>query len=318
MAKDRLDKKEKKEKKEKSKFFQKIAVGMKKTSDNFKKKLFYAFSARQLNDDFYDSLEEALLAADMGITAAESVIEQLRDEVFRAKIKTPEEAQSLLKDIIIGDIKFDIDDYDYPLVLLVSGVNGVGKTTAIGKLANMFKEQGKSVVVAAADTFRAAASEQLEVWGQRAGVRVVKHGEGSDPAAVVFDAISSAKAKGTDVVLVDTAGRLHNKVNLMNELKKICRVVEREMPDADFRKFLVLDATTGQNAVSQAEVFGEAIDIDGIILNKLDGTAKGGVVVAISDELELPVLYVGVGEKIDDLIPFDADDFVEALFKTEM
>ena len=304
MAKDRLDKKEKKEKKEKSKFFQ--------------KKLYFAFSARALDDEFYENLEEALLAADMGITAAESVIEQLRDEVFRAKIKTPEEAQSLLKDIIIGDIKFDIDDYDYPLVLLVSGVNGVGKTTAIGKLANMFKEQGKSVVVAAADTFRAAASEQLEVWGQRAGVRVVKHGEGSDPAAVVFDAISSAKAKGTDVVLVDTAGRLHNKVNLMNELKKICRVVEREMPDADFRKFLVLDATTGQNAVSQAEVFGEAIDIDGIILNKLDGTAKGGVVVAISDELELPVLYVGVGEKIDDLIPFDADDFVEALFKTEM
>ena len=167
--------------------------------------------------------------------------------------------------------------------------------------------------MAAADTFRAAASEQLEVWGKRAGVRVVKHGEGSDPAAVVFDAISSAKAKGTDVVLVDTAGRLHNKVNLMNELKKICRVVERELPDADFRKYLVLDATTGQNAVAQAEVFGEAVDLDGIILTKLDGTAKGGVVVAISDELELPVLYVGVGEKIDDLIPFDAKDFVEAL-----
>ena len=314
MAKDKKEKKEKRQKGEKGQFFQKIKEGMKKTNDNFKKKLFYAFSARQLNDEFYDNLEEALLSADMGITASESVIDQLRDEVFERKIKSPEDAQSLLKDIIIGDIKFDIDDYDYPLVILVSGVNGVGKTTAIGKLANMFKEDGKSVVVAAADTFRAAASEQLEVWGQRAGVRVVKHGEGSDPAAVVFDAISSAKAKGTDVVLVDTAGRLHNKVNLMNELKKICRVVEREMPDADFRKYLVLDATTGQNAVSQAEVFGEAIDIDGIILNKLDGTAKGGVVVAISDELELPVLYVGVGEKIDDLIPFDADDFVDALF----
>ncbi len=314
MAKDKKEKKEKRQKGEKGQFFQKIKDGMKKTNDNFKKKLFYAFSARQLNDEFYDNLEEALLSADMGITASESVIEQLRDEVFERKIKSPEDAQSLLKDIIIGDIKFDIDDYDYPLVILVSGVNGVGKTTAIGKLANMFKEDGKSVVVAAADTFRAAASEQLEVWGQRAGVRVVKHGEGSDPAAVVFDAISSAKAKGTDVVLVDTAGRLHNKVNLMNELKKICRVVEREMPDADFRKYLVLDATTGQNAVSQAEVFGEAIDIDGIILNKLDGTAKGGVVVAISDELELPVLYVGVGEKIDDLIPFDAEDFVDALF----
>ena len=313
MAKEKKEKKIK-EKKDKPQFFKKIKEGMKKTNDNFKKKLFYAFSARELNDDFYDSLEEALLGADMGITASESVIEQLRDEVFRQKIKSPEDAQSLLKDIIIGDIKFDIDEYEYPLVILVSGVNGVGKTTAIGKLANMFKEDGKSVVVAAADTFRAAASEQLEVWGQRAGVRVVKHGEGSDPAAVVFDAISSAKAKGTDVILVDTAGRLHNKVNLMNELKKICRVVERELPEADFRKYLVLDATTGQNAVSQAEVFGEAIDIDGIILNKLDGTAKGGVVVAISDELELPVLYVGVGEKIDDLIPFDAEDFVNALF----
>ena len=294
-------------------FFQKIAEGIKKTKDNFQKKLYFAFSARALDDEFYENLEEALLAADMGITATESVIDQLRDRVFEEKVKAPEDAKELLKEILVGDIEFDVPEYEYPLVILLSGVNGVGKTTAVGKLAHMFKEQGKSVVVAAADTFRAAASEQLEVWGQRAGVRVVKHGEGSDPAAVVFDAISSAKAKGTEVVLVDTAGRLHNKVNLMNELKKICRVVERELPDADFRKYLVLDATTGQNAVAQAEVFGEAVDLDGIILTKLDGTAKGGVVVAISDELELPVLYVGVGEKIDDLIPFDAKDFVEAL-----
>ena len=206
-----------------------------------------------------------------------------------------------------------MEEYSYPLVILLSGVNGVGKTTAIGKLAHMFREQGKSVVIAAADTFRAAASEQLEVWGERAGVRVIRHSEGADPAAVVFDAVSSAKAKGTDVILVDTAGRLHNKKNLMEELKKICRVVDRELPGADFRKYLVLDATTGQNGVAQAEIFSEAIDLDGIVLTKLDGTAKGGVVIAISVELDLPVLYVGVGEKIDDLIPFDAKDFVDAL-----
>lgn len=294
--------------------FQKIRDGVKKTKDNFQKKLFYAFSAKELDDEFYDNLEEALLAADMGITATESVIEELKDEVFKNKVKAPEGAKDLLRQILIDDIEFEIDEYEYPLVILLSGVNGVGKTTAIGKLANYFRSQGKSVVVAAADTFRAAASEQLEVWGERAGVRVVKHGEGSDPAAVVYDAIASAKAKGTDVILVDTAGRLHNKVNLMNELKKICRVVERELPNADFRKYLVLDATTGQNGLSQAEIFGEAIDIDGIILTKLDGTAKGGVVVAISEELELPVLFVGVGEKIDDLIPFDPTEFVNALF----
>ncbi len=294
--------------------FQKIRDGVKKTKDNFQKKLFYAFSAKELDDEFYDNLEEALLAADMGITATESVIDELKDEVFRNKVKAPEGAKDLLRQILIDDIEFEVDEYEYPLVILLSGVNGVGKTTAIGKLANYFRSQGKSVVVAAADTFRAAASEQLEVWGERAGVRVVKHGEGSDPAAVVYDAIASAKAKGTDVILVDTAGRLHNKVNLMNELKKICRVVERELPNADFRKYLVLDATTGQNGLSQAEIFGEAIDIDGIILTKLDGTAKGGVVVAISEELELPVLFVGVGEKIDDLIPFDPTEFVNALF----
>ena len=192
-------------------------------------------------------------------------------------------------------------------------MTGVVKTTAIGKLAHSFKEQGKSVVVAAADTFRAAASEQLEVWGQRAGVRVIRHNEGADPAAVVYDAIASAKAQGNDVILVDTAGRLHNKKNLMAELQKICRVVDRELPEADFRKYLVLDATTGQNAVAQAKIFSEDIDTDGIILNKLDGTAKGGVVLAISDEIGLPVVYVGVGEKIDDLIPFDATDFINAL-----
>ena len=283
-------------------FFQKIVQGIKKTKDAFSKKLFFAFSARELNDEFYENLEEALLTADVGITATENLIDELKDEIFKRKIKKPEDAKSVLAELMIEDIDYDIPEYEYPLVILLSGVNGVGKTTAIGKLAHMFKDQGHSVVVAAADTFRAAASEQLEVWG-----------EGADPAAVVFDAISSAKAKGNDVILVDTAGRLHNKKNLMAELQKICRVVERELPNADFRKYLVLDATTGQNAVSQAEIFSEDIDTDGIILTKLDGTAKGGVVLAISEELGLPVVYVGVGEKIDDLIPFDATDFINAL-----
>ena len=296
--------------------FKKIAEGIRKTKDNFSKKLFYAFSAKELNDDFYDDLLDALLAADVGVDAGENVIEELKDRAFRQKIKEPEQCKNLLKQILLEEIDFEIPEYEYtPLVILLSGVNGVGKTTTIGKLAHNFMDEGKTVIVAAADTFRAAASEQLEVWGKRAGVRVIKHGEGSDPAAVVFDTISAAKAHNTDVILIDTAGRLHNKVNLMNELKKICRVVDRELPDADFRKFLVLDATTGQNAVAQAEIFSETIDTDGIILTKLDGTAKGGVIIAISNTLELPVVYVGVGEKIDDLIPFNAEDFITALFE---
>ena len=294
-------------------FFQKIKEGIKKTKDAFSKKLFFAFSARELNDEFYENLEEALLTADVGITATENLLEELKNEIFKRKIKKPEDAKSVLAELMVQDIDYDVPKYEYPLVILLSGVNGVGKTTAIGKLAHRFKEEGKSVVVAAADTFRAAASEQLEVWGQRAGVRVIRHSEGADPAAVVFDAISSAKAKGNDVVLIDTAGRLHNNKHRMAELQKICRVVDRELPEADFRKYLVLDATTGQNAVSQAQIFSEDIDTDGIILTKLDGTAKGGVVLAISDEIGLPVVYVGVGEKIDDLIPFNAKEFIDAL-----
>lgn len=296
-------------------FFQKIVQGIKKTKDAFSKKLFFAFSARELNDEFYENLEEALLTADVGITATENLIDELKDEIFKRKIKKPEDAKSVLAELMTEDIDYDIPEYEYPLVILLSGVNGVGKTTAIGKLAHMFKEQGHSVVVAAADTFRAAASEQLEVWGERAGVRVIRHNEGADPAAVVFDAISSAKAKGNDVILVDTAGRLHNKKNLMAELQKICRVVERELPNADFRKYLVLDATTGQNAVSQAEIFSEDIDTDGIILTKLDGTAKGGVVIGISDQLKVPVKYIGLGEKMEDLQLFNKAQFVDSLFK---
>lgn len=296
-------------------FFSKLKEGLKKTKDNIGKKIFAAFSGRALDDDFYEELEEAMLTADMGVTATEQILDEFKDEVYREKITDTEKAKNLLKRIMVDSISYDIPDYDYPLVILIAGVNGVGKTTAIGKLANYFKSIGKSVVVAAADTFRAAASDQLEVWADRANVRIIKHKEGSDPASVVFDAISSAKARGDDVILVDTAGRLHNKKNLMDELKKIHKVIIRELPNADYRSYIVLDATTGQNALSQVEIFSEAIDIDGIILTKLDGTAKGGVVMAISAEQEIPVVFVGVGEKIDDLLPFDPEEFVDAIFE---
>ena len=296
-------------------FFSKLKEGLKKTKDNIGKKIFAAFSGRALDDDFYEELEEAMLTADMGVTATEQILDEFKDEVYREKITDTEKAKNLLKRIMVDSISYDIPDYDYPLVILLAGVNGVGKTTAIGKLANYFKSIGKSVVVAAADTFRAAASDQLEVWADRANVRIIKHKEGSDPASVVFDAISSAKARGDDVILVDTAGRLHNKKNLRDELKKIHKVIIRELPNADYRSYIVLDATTGQNALSQVEIFSEAIDIDGIILTKLDGTAKGGVVMAISAEQEIPVVFVGVGEKIDDLLPFDPEEFVDAIFE---
>ena len=296
-------------------FFSKLKEGLKKTKDNIGKKIFAAFSGRALDDDFYEELEEAMLTADMGVTATEQILDEFKDEVYREKITDTEKAKNLLKRIMVDSISYDIPDYDYPLIILLAGVNGVGKTTAIGKLANYFKSIGKSVVVAAADTFRAAASDQLEVWADRANVRIIKHKEGSDPASVVFDAISSAKARGDDVILVDTAGRLHNKKNLMDELKKIHKVIIRELPNADYRSYIVLDATTGQNALSQVEIFSEAIDIDGIILTKLDGTAKGGVVMAISAEQEIPVVFVGVGEKIDDLLPFNPEEFVNAIFE---
>lgn len=295
--------------------FDKIKAGLKRTKDRLGKMLFEIFKAKALDDEFYEDLENALIYADMGVTATEAIIEELKEAVYENKIVEPEKAKAELKRIMLESIDYDIPEYEYPLVILVAGVNGVGKTTAIGKMAKLFVNQGKSVIVAAADTFRAAASDQLEVWAERAGVRIVKHSEGSDPAAVVFDAISSAKARNTEVILVDTAGRLHNKKNLMEELKKINRVISRELPNCDQRNYIVLDATTGQNAVQQVDIFNEAIDIDGIILTKLDGTAKGGVVMAISAEQEIPVVYVGVGEGIDDLIPFNATDFVDEIFE---
>jgi len=286
-----------------------------KIKEAFSKKIYEVFTAKELNDEFFEELEYVLISSDLGAEATSQILENFKEECYNHKIKKPEDAKELLKQIMVDSIDYEIQEYTYPLILLVAGVNGVGKTTAIGKLARYFKNQGKSVVLAAADTFRAAASEQLQVWADRSDVRLIKHEEGSDAAAVVFDALSSAKAKGTDVILIDTAGRLQNKKNLMNELSKINKVVEKECPDADYRTYIVLDATTGQNAVSQVEAFDEVIDMDGIILNKLDGTAKGGVVFAISAEREMPVIFCGVGEGVDDLIPFNAKDFVDGLFE---
>lgn len=294
-------------------FFQKIIDGLRKTKQQLGFRLNELFKRGIFDEDFYEELEFILLAADVGEDTTEDVIDSLREAMRKDRVSDPKQANEYLKQVlmdVLGDEKFT---FSTPCVITVAGVNGVGKTTTIGKLANLFVKQGKSVVIAAADTFRAAASEQLEVWANRAKVRIIKHEEGSDPAAVVFDAVSSAKSRGTDVVLVDTAGRLHNKKNLMEELKKINRVIDREFPEAERKNLIVLDATTGQNAIQQVEVFDEAIDIDGIVLTKLDGTAKGGVVLAIKHDMDVPVYFVGVGEGIDDLLQFDAASYVEGI-----
>ena len=266
----------------------------------------------KIGNDFYDELEEILISSDVSVRTAEEVVDQVREEAIGNKVKEEKFVTDLLKDILEDTLnEAEIPQISFPCVIMFVGVNGVGKTTTIGKVANYFVKQGKSVTVAAADTFRAAASDQLNVWADRAKVRIVKHEEGSDPSAVIYDAVASVKARNTDVLLVDTAGRLHVKENLMNELKKMDRVVTREYPEAAFFKFLVLDATTGQNAVNQARVFDEAVELDGIVLTKLDGTAKGGFVFSLCGELGIPVVFAGVGEKIDDLVPFDAEEFVE-------
>lgn len=294
--------------------FSKIKEGLKRTKEAISYKLNKLFTGGVLTDEFYDELEEILLTSDIGAETTDSIMDRLKDEIDRQHIRDTAKVREVLKTILIELLEEnELPEYDYPLVIMLSGVNGVGKTTAIGKLAKKFKKQGKSVTIAAADTFRAAAADQLSVWADRAGVRIIKHSEGADPAAVVYDAAQSVKSKNGDVLLIDTAGRLHNKKNLMEELKKISRVVGRELPDATVLNYIVLDATTGQNAISQVDIFNEAIDIDGIILTKLDGTAKGGVVLAIAGELAVPVVYVGVGEGIDDLEDFDAEDFVNGI-----
>ena len=273
----------------------------------------------KIDEDFLDELEEILITSDVGVGASEEIIEELRERIRDDRIKTREDTVAALRERISGMIgeseplKLDT----VPSVILVIGVNGAGKTTSVGKISARLKAEGKKVVVAAADTFRAAAIDQLAVWCERAGVTLIKQSEGSDPAAVVYDAANYARSKGADVLIVDTAGRLHNKKNLMNELAKINRVIDRELPGASRENLLVLDATTGQNAIIQAKEFGEAADITGLVLNKLDGTAKGGIVLSIRRELGLPVKFIGVGEKIDDMQPFDAQEFITALFPSD-
>ncbi|MCD8041202.1 MAG: signal recognition particle-docking protein FtsY [Clostridia bacterium] len=294
--------------------FSKIKSALKKTKDSLGGAIKALFTGNKIGDEFYEELEEILISADISVITAEEVVEELREEVKKEKIKDEEYVVNLLKDILEDHLtRAEVPEIEYPAVVVLIGVNGVGKTTTVGKLAEYFLQQKKSVTVAAADTFRAAAADQLSVWADRAGVRIVKHEEGSDPSAVVFDALSSAKARGTDVVIVDTAGRLHVKANLMEELKKINRVISREYPQANVYKLLVLDATTGNNAINQAQMFDEAVELDGIVLTKLDSTAKGGFVVSLCGELEIPVMFVGTGEKIGDLEIFNPEEFIDGI-----
>ncbi len=297
-------------------FFDKIKAGLAKTKQSFQNRLnatIASFTGE--NEDFFDDLEDTLILSDVGAEASMDAVDRLRDQVEERGLRGSDEVRDTLRDILVdmlgqgGELKLTT----HPSVILVVGVNGVGKTTTIGKLALMYHNQGKKVLLAAGDTFRAAAAEQLKIWADRSGADFVRHEEGSDPAAVVFDAVSAAKARGSDIIIVDTAGRLHNKSNLMNELAKISRVIDRELPGADRETLLVIDATTGQNGLSQAEEFKKYAGLTGIVLTKLDGTAKGGIVFAITQKLGVPVRFVGVGEKADDLIPFDPEDFANAL-----
>ena len=298
-------------------FFDKIKAGLTKTRDAMASTLGSVFSGfSEIDDDFYDELEESLILADLGVDTAVKATDRLRKAVREQRLKTTEEAKKALKEILVemlnvGDTALNLSTN--PAVILVIGVNGVGKTTTIGKIATRLVNEGKKVLLVAGDTFRAAAADQLEIWAERSGASIVRQYEGADPASVVFDGIQSAKAKDVDVILIDTAGRLHNKQNLMNELNKISRIVERELPNAAREVLLVLDGTTGQNGLIQAKQFKEIAGVTAIALTKLDGTAKGGIVIAVADALQIPVKFVGVGEQAEDLMPFEAKDFVEAL-----
>ena len=295
--------------------FAKLREGLTKTRDSLMGRFdTLVKETRKIDEDFYEELEDILLMSDCGMKATTAIMDELRRRVSENKVKDADTAKQMLKDIMIEQMDIPRPPLRWPMVMLVVGVNGAGKTTTIGKLALRFQNIGRRIILCAADTFRAAAADQLTVWAERARVPIVKHAEGADPAAVVYDGIQSAKAQGADLLIVDTAGRLHNKKNLMDELNKMRRVIDREFPEADVRCMLVLDATTGQNGLAQARAFKEVCEIGGIILTKLDGTAKGGIALAIRQELEVPVWYIGVGEGIDDLQPFNAKDFVEALF----
>lgn len=308
---------EEEEKEEKVSFFSKLKDGLFKTRKNITEKINDVLSSfKSIDEELFDELEEILITSDVGVETTFTILEDLKKKIKQQNIKDPMEVKGLLKQEILQIMGTEVEAIGRhsPEIILVIGVNGVGKTTSIGKIAGKLRKSGKKVLIAAADTFRAAAIDQLEVWGKRSGVDVIKHQEGSDPAAVIYDAINAAKSRRTEVLICDTAGRLHNKKNLMEELKKIFKVIEREYPEAHREVLLVLDATTGQNAISQAKIFKEAADITGIVLTKLDGTAKGGIVIGIKSELGIPVKLVGVGEKINDLQEFVPEDFVNALF----
>ena len=299
-------------------FFEKMFSGLNKTRVNLEEleELFQNY--KPLSDEFFEDLEEMLVMADVGIATVDKIIDKMRYSCYINKAKRGDEAREcligVLRDLLdVGDTALKLDSK--PSVILMVGVNGVGKTTTIGKLSNQLRLEGKKVLLAAGDTFRAAAGEQLNIWAERSGADIIRHEEGSDPAAVVFDSIAAGKARGVDTIIIDTAGRLHNKQNLMNELSKMRRIIDRELPGADVETLMVLDATTGQNGLIQAKQFLETAGLSGIVLTKLDGTAKGGIVFAIANELKLPVKYVGVGEGMDDLIPFESKDFIEAMFK---
>ena len=306
---------------EKKGFFSRLKSGLTKTRDNLKSGIDSIFSGfSEIDDDFYEEIEEILIMSDIGVSTTEKILDGLREKVKEQKIKEASACRQLLIDSIKEQMQVEETAYAFEhqkSVVLLIGVNGVGKTTSVGKLAGQLKNQGKKVILAAADTFRAAAIDQLSEWANRAGVEMIAGQEGGDPAAVVFDAVNAAKARNADVLICDTAGRLHNKKNLMEELKKINRIIEREYPDAYRETFVVLDGTMGQNALAQAKQFGEVADITGIILTKLDGTAKGGIAIAIQSEMNIPVKYIGIGEKIEDLQKFNANDFVDALFEQE-
>ena len=296
-------------------FFQRLKEGLFKTRSGLTDKVDELVkNTRVVDDDFYDELTDILILADVGVAATTEIIDKLKAQVSEKKIKDADQAKEIFKQILIDEMNIPRPNLRWPMVMFVVGVNGVGKTTTIGKLALRFQEIGRSVMLAAADTFRAAADEQLAIWADRAKVPIIRGQEGGDPASVVYDAVQSAKAHKTDLLIVDTAGRLHNKKNLMDELSKMRRIIDREYPEAEMRCMLVLDATTGQNGIQQAKQFKEAAEINGIVLTKLDGTAKGGVAIAIRKELNIPVWYIGVGESIDDLQAFDAKEFVNALF----
>ena len=297
-------------------FFSRLVSGLKNTKKSFSEKLKYVFTGNEIDESFFEELEFILISSDLGTSATEDILDELRNQVKQQKLKKTEEWKEVLKDILKNILNAnEREEFSYPLAIMVVGVNGVGKTTTIGKLAKKFTDKGKKVVIAGADTFRAAAGDQLKVWADKVKAKYISCEQGADASAVVFDAISSAKAKDADVILIDTAGRLHNKVNLMEELKKIGKVVSREYPEAEYHKLIIVDGTTGQNAMSQVELFNEAVELTDIVVTKLDGTSKAGFLVQLANDYDFAIRYIGVGETAEDLLDFDADDFVEAIFE---